>query len=168
MSRGRGARDARILWAPWRSAFILGPRKPGCVLCAAKRARGARPDRVVDRGRRAFTLLNLYPYTNGHLLIAPYRHVGDLAQLTAPEWAELLHLSRRAIRRLRAALHPKGFNLGLNLGRAAGAGVQGHLHLHIVPRWPGDTNFMPITGHARVMSQSLDALARILARPARR
>ncbi len=158
------------LWAPWRSAFLLQPRKPGCIFCAATRRQGSRrhPDRVVARRPHAFALLNLYPYNNGHLLIAPLRHVGDLTRLRLREWEDMLRLAQHLIRRLRAALRPQGFNVGLNLGRTAGAGIPGHLHLHIVPRWPGDTNFMPVVGNTKVISQSLDALYTLLTRPGRR
>ena len=123
---------------------------------------------MVARGRRTFALPNLYPYNNGHLLLAPVRHVGALEALTPQEWAELLVLLRQLMRRLRARLHPHGFNIGLNLGTVAGAGFPGHLHLHLVPRWRGDTNFMPILAETKVLSQSLDALARLLAAPPRR
>ena len=153
------------LWAPWRSAFLFRPRKPGCIFCAARRSKDDRRHRVVARGRRAFALLNLYPYNNGHLLVAPLRHVGSLARLTEAEWGDLLRVSRRLLARLDQGLRPSGYNLGFNLGRVAGAGIPGHLHLHLVPRWPGDTNFMPVIGQTKVISQSLDELYRLLARP---
>lgn len=108
-------------------------------------------------------MLNRYPYNNGHLMVVPYRHVGRLEQITAAEWTDLLAVSQALTRRLRAALRPDGFNLGLNVGRTAGAGFPGHLHLHLVPRWKGDTNFFPILAHTKVISQSLDELYRLLA-----
>lgn len=150
------------LWAPWRNTFLTQKRTRRCIFCAAKRAGSDQVRRVVARGRGAFALLNLYPYTNGHLLIAPYRHVGRLEQLTDAEWLELGRLTRRLIARLREALRPQGFNIGLNLGRVAGAGIPGHLHLHIVPRWQGDTNFMPVVSGTRIISQSLDRLYALL------
>ena len=155
------------LWAPWRSAFISRRKQPrGCIFCAAKRHPAEdRKRHVIARGRRVLALLNLYPYNNGHLLVAPYRHVGRFESLSAEEWAETLRLTQRLLRRLTATLHPHGFNIGINLGRASGAGIPGHLHLHLVPRWTGDANFMPIFGGARVISRSLDELYRLLTGP---
>ncbi len=168
------------LWAPWRAPYITHlDRRPlrGCLFCRARRAgtargvasssesRRATHDRrhwVVHRGRRAFVLLNLYPYNNGHLLIAPLRHVATLAELTEAEILELWRLAARFIQRLDRQLAPHGYNVGLNLGRPAGAGVLGHLHLHIVPRWDGDTNFMSVTAGTKVISMSLDQLYRLL------
>jgi ATP adenylyltransferase len=132
----------------------------------AKRSRRDRRHHVVARGEETFALLNRYPYNNGHLMIAPYRHVGALASLRPAEWTEMLRLARRLTSRLREVLHPHGFNLGVNLGRAAGAGIPGHLHLHVVPRWTGDTNFFPILSQTKVISQSLDELYTLLAGPA--
>lgn len=109
-----------------------------------------------------FALLNKYPYNNGHLMVAPYRHVGTLELLRAEEWSEILRMSQRLTKRLTETLKPHGFNMGLNLGRAAGAGIPGHLHLHIVPRWNGDTNFMPVLAQTKVISQSLDELYTVL------
>ena len=150
------------LWAPWRSAFLSRKRGGRCIFCAAKRSNADREHHVVARGAQAFALLNLYPYTNGHLMVAPSRHVGDLEALTAQEWADMFRLAKRLITRLRTTLHPHGFNVGLNLGRVAGAGIPGHLHLHVVPRWRGDTNFMPVVSGTRVISQSLDHLYALL------
>lgn len=129
-----------------------------CFFCKAKRSRDDRGHHVIARSRTAFALLNRYPYNNGHLLIAPYRHVGDLTSLTVAEWTNMFHLSRRLLTTLQRRLRAHGFNVGLNLGRAAGAGVPGHLHLHLVPRWTGDTNFMPVLTHTKVIAQSLDEL----------
>ena len=158
------------LWAPWRSALLA--QKPGkrCIFCAARRAprRRDRGQYVVARGRHVFALLNLYPYNNGHFMIAPYRHVGRWTALRPQEWTECLTLGQRLTRRLERTLHPHAFNVGFNLGRAAGAGIAGHLHLHVVPRWHGDTNFLPILGGTKVISQSLDAVYELLAaRPER-
>jgi ATP adenylyltransferase len=153
----------RRLWAPWRSAFLSQPPARGCFFCAAKRVTAQdRARLVVARGREAFVLLNRYPYNNGHVMVAPYRHVGALERLRPQEWAEMHTLTQAMIRRLRRGLRPHGFNLGVNLGRTAGAGVPGHLHLHVVPRWNGDTNFMPLLGGAKVISQSLRELYTLL------
>lgn len=150
------------LWAPWRSTFVSRRKHGRCIFCIAKRSRRDRQHHVVARGEQVFAILNRYPYNNGHLMIAPYRHVGDLASLRAAEWAEMLRLVQRLTKRLDHALHPHGFNLGLNLGRVAGAGIPGHLHLHLVPRWTGDTNFFPIVSQTKVISQSLDELYTLL------
>ena len=155
------------LWAPWRSAFISQRKRPGCIFCIAKRSRQDRQHQVIARHAHVFALLNRYPYNNGHLMVAPYRHVGGLAALREPEWMGMLQLSRRLTDRLHRVLHPDGFNVGLNLGRAAGAGIPGHLHLHIVPRWNGDTNFMPVLTHTKIISQSLDELFTLLGVPQR-
>ncbi len=157
-------REIRRLWAPWRHAYIAsqGGRPRGCIFCAAKRARNDRAVQVLFRGRTVFALLNRYPYVPGHLLIAPYRHVRRLSQLTAEEAAELLLAAARMEQTLTRAMRPHGFNVGANLGRPSGAGIPGHLHLHLVPRWTGDTNFMPVIGRTRVISDSLDALYDVL------
>lgn len=153
------------LWAPWRAPYITHlDRRPlrGCLFCRARRATNDRRHWVVHRGRQAFVLLNLYPYNNGHLLVAPLRHVATLAELKEAEMLELWRLANRFIQRLDRHLAPHGYNVGLNVGRPAGAGVLGHLHLHIVPRWDGDTNFMSVTAGTKVISMSLDQLYRLL------
>ena len=163
----RSRDDRNQLWAPWRQRYLTRATPGRCIFCAAKRSTDDRRHHVIARGRRVFALLNRYPYNNGHLMVAPYRHVGRLESLSPAEWAESLRLLRRLLRRLTTALHPHGFNLGVNLGRAAGAGIPGHLHLHLVPRWSADTNFMPVLAKTKVISQSLDELYRLLtARPA--
>ena len=155
------------LWAPWRSRFIRTSlkRRRACIFCRAASRGDDRTRHVVGRGEHVFCLLNRYPYTNGHAMIAPYRHVGQLERLNEPEWLEMLRMSRQLLQRLRRVLHQQGFNLGMNLGRSAGSGIPGHVHLHLVPRWVGDTNFMSIAGDARVLSQSLDELYGLLKEP---
>ena len=157
------------LWAPWRSQFLVKPSSRRCIFCVAKRSAADRRHHVIARGTQVFALLNLYPYNNGHLMIAPYRHVGTLESLRVGEWSDILRMGQQLTKRLTVALKPHGFNLGLNLGRTAGAGIPGHLHLHIVPRWNGDTNFMPVLTKTKVISQSLDELYTLLtsSRPAR-
>ncbi|PIQ84548.1 MAG: HIT family hydrolase [Candidatus Omnitrophica bacterium CG11_big_fil_rev_8_21_14_0_20_63_9] len=161
-SRRADAAALRRLWAPWRSVFLTHSKPRGCFLCASVRARPVQGHHVMAKGRQAFVILNRYPYNNGHVMIAPVRHVGRLERLQPTEWLEMLALSQRVLKRLNRRLHPQGYNLGFNLGRAGGAGVPGHLHLHIVPRWNGDTNFMPVLGQTKVISQSLDVLSRLL------
>ena len=143
------------LWAPWRLAYVSGEKPAGCVLCAKHDGADDAEALVVARGEHAYVVLNLYPYNNGHLMVVPYRHVADLAELTADESTECQALLVRAIGVLRAAMGPGGFNVGLNLGEAAGAGIAQHLHWHLVPRWEGDTNFMPVVADVKVMPQHL-------------
>lgn len=147
-----------ILWAPWRMEYIKRPRKSGCFLCRSLRSRADRRNGVVLRGRTCAVVLNRYPYTGGHLMVAPLRHVAALQDLKPAELNEMMRLTICSLDRLQEALQPHGFNVGLNLGEAAGAGLKDHLHLHIVPRWNGDTNFMPVLGKTQVTPVSLEAL----------
>lgn len=144
------------LWSPWRMQYIQEakevPDDAGCVFCSIPQAEA---DRVLTRGQLAYVVLNKFPYNPGHLLIVPLRHVGDLEDVTAEENAELQLLLQRSIGALRRTSEPHGFNVGLNLGRIAGAGIPGHLHWHVVPRWSGDTNFMPAVGETRVLPELL-------------
>ncbi len=151
------------LWAPWRSKFITQPGKKRCFLCTAARSHHDRQHYVIAKEPQVFALLNLYPYNNGHLMIAPRRHVGTLEAMTSLEWLGLFRLSQQLISRLKRTLHPHSFNLGFNVGRDAGAGLPGHLHLHLVPRWRGDTNFMPVFTGTKVISQSLEHVYTLLA-----
>ena len=155
------------LWAPWRSGYLLHRGRRRCIFCLARRSTADRQHHVVRRGRHVFALLNRYPYTNGHLMIAPYRHIGRLTSLNSREWHGMLQLAQQMTQRLRGFLHPHGFNIGLNVGRVAGAGFPGHLHLHLVPRWHGDTNFMPVLAETRIIAQSLEELYDRLASGAR-
>jgi len=143
------------LWSPWRLAYITGASggDVGCVFCNTSRPGG--DDLILARGRVCYVILNLYPYNNGHLMVVPNRHVGTLASLTAEEQAELMRLTRRAEIALTEAYRPQGLNVGMNLGRPAGAGILDHLHVHLVPRWNGDTNFMSVVGHTRVLPEEL-------------
>lgn len=154
------------LWAPWRSGYVSTARRPegpkGCLFCRKGRSKKEKSDQVLVHGAHAFSLLNKFPYNNGHLMVAPYRHVARVGDLREEEWLDLWRLADDAIGRLDKAFSPHGYNLGVNLGRTAGAGIPGHLHLHVVPRWTGDTNFMPVTAHTKVISQSLEAAYRAL------
>ena len=150
-----------ILWSPWRYDYIKsgssdehGP--PSCVFCALKEATGDDESRaILHRGRHNFVVLNIYPYISGHLLIVPYEHLGELDAAPKETTDELMDLAKRAQTLLREAYRPHGFNLGMNLGRSAGAGVADHIHLHIMPRWTGDTNFMSTIGETRVIPEDL-------------
>lgn len=152
----------RPLWAPWRIEYITRPKEGECIFCAAAAGDDA-GGLVVERGARCFTLLNSYPYASGHVMIAPYRHLAGLEDLDDPELLGLMRLARRAMQGLREVMSPDGFNVGLNLGAVAGAGVADHLHLHVVPRWQGDTNFMPVLADTRVLPQALNATRELLA-----
>jgi ATP adenylyltransferase len=153
-----------LLWAPWRMEFIAGPREEGCFICHAARSDGGDAERLVlFRGRRALVMMNRFPYANGHLMVAPVRHGETLADLSGEEAAEILGLAGRCTTILGSAFGAAGFNLGFNLGKVAGAGVVDHLHLHVVPRWLGDTNFLPVIGETRVMPEYLATTFRKLA-----
>jgi ATP adenylyltransferase len=149
------------LWAGWRSQYIASSgadsADDGCVLCRVLAAPDEREALVVWRGDHSAVILNAYPYTSGHLMVMPLRHVGDLAELDEEEADELFRGARRAVAAVKDAYDPGGFNLGANLGRAGGAGVPGHLHLHVLPRWNGDTNFMTSVAETRVLPESLSA-----------
>jgi len=155
------------LWAPWRLHYVTtaaaAPKASVCFLCDGVAASDDRGNLIVHRGPHSAVFLNLYPYNNGHLLVAPLAHKSTLAELNPDELLDLQLVVRRCVAVLQDRLNPDGFNVGLNLGRSAGAGLPGHLHWHVVPRWNGDTNFMPVLGDAKVISQSLEALYELLA-----
>lgn len=146
-------------------AYVTGSKtSSGCVFCVSRQANNAEDERrhIVYRGEYAFIILNLFPYNPGHLLIVPYRHTADLLGLTADESGEMMGLAQRAIRALQTEDGPQGYNLGMNLGCIGGAGIANHLHLHLVPRWEGDTNFMPIIGGTKVLPELLSSTAKRL------
>jgi ATP adenylyltransferase len=146
------------LWSPWRLTYVTGGTSTAqCIFCEAAEAADA--PLVLHRGTHAFVILNLYPYNNGHLMIVPRRHIATLAEATADELQELIGLTRRSEIVLTEAYAPHGLNVGINLGKAAGAGLADHLHIHVVPRWSGDTNFMTVVGIVRVLPETLDATA---------
>ena len=147
------------LWTPWRRAYLEGAdsHSTGCFLCAhAADTAHDREHLVLFRAASVFVVLNLYPYNSGHLMVAPYAHLGDFPRLEPATAAELMEVTQRAVDALRQVYAPDGFNLGMNLGKSAGAGVPDHLHMHVVPRWNGDTNFMPVVGETKVLPESLD------------
>jgi ATP adenylyltransferase len=147
------------LWTPWRLAYVSGGSEAGeCIFCTALESADAAP-LIVFRGASCFVILNLFPYNNAHLMIVPKRHVAALATLSGQERAELMQLAADAETAITEAYAPHGMNMGINLGKPAGAGVPGHLHLHVVPRWNGDTNFMSVIGHTRVLPEELPQTA---------
>lgn len=145
----------QILWAPWRIEYILGPKEAGCIFCDKPKQSNDRDNFIVHRGELAFVIMNKYPYNNGHLMAVPYRHESAFDRLSAEEMAEMMALLQKSSRALQRIMRPHGFNIGMNVGSAAGAGIDDHLHFHIVPRWSGDTNFMPVVGHTKVISEGL-------------
>ena len=146
-----------ILWAPWRIEYIADASKnEGCVFCERFADSEDTQNLIVHRGRTGFVIMNKYPYNNGHLLIVPYLHTAEMADLDGDDRLELFHLLEVSQEVLSEVMHPQGFNIGMNLGRLAGAGIVEHLHFHLVPRWGGDTNFMPIVGHTKVISEALE------------
>ncbi len=154
----------RPLWAPWRIDYIRQEKADECFLCRIFAETKDRENLLLHRGKTCAILMNRYPYNSGHLLVAPYRHIAELDGFTAEEVTEMAALSARAVDVLREAMAPQGFNIGYNLGEAAGAGLKDHLHQHIVPRWVGDTNFMPVLGGPRVMPEALEATYDLLAK----
>ncbi|MBO8137236.1 MAG: HIT domain-containing protein [Desulfotomaculum sp.] len=144
------------IWAPWRTVYIGKDRGSECIFCEKLNSTADEENYVLLRGEKTFVILNLYPYNNGHLLVAPKRHVGDITELDNEESLELFQMTQKMVAVLRKAFNPDGFNAGVNLGKIAGAGIPGHFHIHIVPRWGGDTNFMPVIGDVRVISEGLD------------
>src|SRR5919109_3437025 len=147
------------LWRPWRMAYIKGAeRHETCFLCNAAEAspENDKDNLVVARGSTAFVILNLYPYNTGHLMIATYRHVGELDELSHEELDEVWTWTRRSVAAHREASQPQGFNIGINLGTVAGAGIPGHIHVHVAPRWGGDTNFMPVVGDTKVLPEMIE------------
>jgi len=145
------------LWAPWRMAYIGGPRSAGCLLCDLPRETHDRENLILHRGPRTYVVMNRYPYNNGHLMIVPYQHCAELGQFSADVSVELIEECDRATRVLRRLFDAEGFNVGINLGKAAGAGIAEHVHMHVVPRWVGDTNFMPVLADTKVMPDYLEA-----------
>ena len=150
------------LWAPWRLAYVSSAAPPTdgdpCFICRGLAASDDRAQLIAQRTAHSVVVLNRFPYNNGHLLVAPKAHKGDLQELDATEILDVQLTLTRMVQVLDALMHPEGYNIGLNLGRAAGAGLPGHLHWHVVPRWSGDTNFMPVLGDVKVIAQALDAL----------
>ena len=154
----RGVANYRI-WAPWRLPYVKDASKDsdeGCIFCTAPAENDDHRTLIVHRGVRCFVILNKFPYTNGHLMVAPYEHLATLPELDSETAGELMALAQRAMVVLDETYSPNGYNAGLNQGRIAGAGFADHIHLHVVPRWAGDTNYMPVVGDTRVMAQSLE------------
>jgi ATP adenylyltransferase len=148
------------LWSPWRYPYLTGQKPQGCIFCLMAAGSADKEPRdeetlIVFRGEHNFVVLNRFPYTSGHLMVVPYRHVADLAGLTDAAANELMALTRAAERHIRWLYHPDGMNLGMNIGESAGAGIAGHIHMHVLPRWTGDANFLSTVGQTRVLPEEL-------------
>ncbi len=145
------------IWAPWRIDYILSKKPAGCIFCDKPRENKDEENLILLRGKNHFMIMNAFPYNNGHMMVVPYRHTATLAGWSAEEQQEMMELADLGVELLRRAMRPDGFNLGINMGLVGGAGVADHIHLHIVPRWNGDTNFMPVLADTRVISEHLRA-----------
>ncbi len=144
------------LWAPWRITYILNvDARDECIFCSRPEGEPSEENLVLHKGRFNFIIMNLFPYNTGHLMVAPYRHVRNLEELDGEELKEMMELVSLSIKALKKAYKPDGFNVGMNLGRVAGAGIDDHIHMHVVPRWNGDTNFMPVLGYTKVIPEGV-------------
>jgi len=150
------------LWAPWRSKYIYSRKRTGCIFCGAKNEKDMKKRYILDSSEHSFSMLNLFPYNSGHIMVAPYRHVKSLELLSGEELSDLINFVNKAKLLIDKKLKPSGYNIGLNIGKVAGAGFAGHVHIHIVPRWTGDMNFMPIITDTKIVSESLEAMYRVL------
>ena len=145
----------KMIWAPWRIEYIRQAKPQGCILCDKPKENNDETNKILFRGKYNFVMMNNYPYNPGHLMVVPYRHTANLEDLTAKENLELTEILTRSVKALKTALKPAGFNIGINLGKVAGAGIDDHIHAHVVPRWNGDTNFMPVCADIRVVPQAI-------------
>jgi ATP adenylyltransferase len=147
--------DGKRLWAPWRLQYLRGEKSSDCIFCSKPALGDDEQALIVARGTGCYVMLNAFPYTSGHLMVAPFAHVGDLRRLDPETTTELMELTKRSLDAVGRVYGPEGFNVGMNLGEVAGAGFAEHLHMHVVPRWKGDTNFMPAVGDTRVIPEAL-------------
>lgn len=152
----------KTIWAPWRSKFIYKRRHDICIFCKARDSRSRKKSFVIEKTEHSFSMLNLYPYNNGHIMVVPKRHKSSLEKLSLSELADLMGLLNKTTGLLSRVLRPEGYNIGVNIGKVSGAGFPGHVHIHVVPRWEGDTNFMPVFSGSKIMAESLDSLYRRL------
>lgn len=146
---------SEILWAPWRMEYILGVKESGCIFCTRINQENDRDNLILFRAEKNFVIMNKYPYNNGHLMVVPYRHTSEFDSFSDAEKLEMMNLVSKSMTVLKKTVSPDGFNVGLNIGKIAGAGIDDHLHFHIVPRWVADTNFMPVVGQTKVISEGL-------------
>jgi ATP adenylyltransferase len=149
------------LWAPWRSKYIYSRKIKKCIFCGSQTAE-MKSKYIAAKSKHSFAMLNLYPYNNGHVMVSPYRHVNSLELLSDEEIMDMMRLVNRIKALVDMRLKPDGYNIGINIGKAAGAGFAGHVHIHVVPRWTGDCNFMPVVSDTKIVSESLDAMYELL------
>jgi ATP adenylyltransferase len=143
------------IFAPWRYKYVSNPDSEGCIFCKAASSDDDKKSGVLFRGKYAFVIMNVYPYNNGHIMVAPYKHTGNFEELSEDEMLEMSVILKRWQKVIKKAMNPDGFNIGINLGRIAGAGFEDHLHYHLVPRWSGDTNFMPVISDTKIVPMSI-------------
>lgn len=148
----------KYLWAPERAEYILGPKEKGCIFCNALKMKNDKKALIVYRGIKTFVIMNKYPYNSGHVMVVPYRHTGTVLRLDDEESLEMMQTLQLTVKAIKKSLHPESFNIGMNMGRGSGAGVPGHMHMHVVPRWPEDTSYMPVIGKTRVVSFGHDLI----------
>ncbi|MCH6559681.1 HIT domain-containing protein [candidate division KSB1 bacterium] len=146
---------SEILWAPWRMEYMLGEKESGCIFCTRINQDSDKENLILLRGENNFVIMNKYPYNNGHLMVVPNRHTSEFDSLSDPEKLEMMNLVSKSMNVLKKTVNPDGFNVGMNIGKIAGAGIDDHLHFHIVPRWVADTNFMPVVGQTKIISEDL-------------
>mgnify|MGYP003393239003 FL=1 len=144
------------LWSPWRMKYVLNNKTKGCIFCKMSEEKRDKKNYILYRGEHGYIIMNLYPYNNGHLMIVPYKHTHTIEKLNKAEASDFIELTGKSVAALKEAFSPDGFNIGMNLMEAAGAGIEAHIHMHIVPRWNGDTSFMPVLFETRVIPESLD------------
>jgi len=151
-----------IIWAPWRAEFVLAEKEEGCILCNRLKMEDSVKNLIVYRGDKCAVIMNKFPYNSGHTMIIPIRHIAFIEELTHEESTEFFDLTRKTVAALKNGINPHSMNLGMNLGEGSGAGIPEHLHMHVVPRWNGDTNFMPVIGNTKVISVPLEPVYKIL------
>jgi ATP adenylyltransferase len=156
--------DRKLLWAPWRAEYILGEKEKGCIFCNRLKQKSDKKNLILYRGKSTFVILNKYPYNSGHSMVVPFRHIGCLDELEKAEALDFFETIRLTVRALRRIFNPDSFNIGMNMGKGSGAGIPEHVHMHIVPRWNEDTNFMPVIGETEVVSFPLGMIYKKLKR----
>ncbi len=145
------------MWAPWRMEYIKGEKTSGCIFCSALKAYKDKENLILLRGKHSSVMLNKYPYSNGHIMVFPHEHVADIALLDTKGLVDTFSTLRDSVALLKKAISPEGFNIGINMGKCAGAGIKDHIHIHVVPRWEGDTNFMPLIGEVKLINEHLSS-----------
>jgi ATP adenylyltransferase len=154
-AQGSGGKEMKVLWAPWRMEYILGEKEKYCIFCVKPHEKSDRDNLILYREKNVFVIMNKYPYNNGHLMVVPYFHTSSFEGLNPEMLNDVMRVTKYCVDCLAQAFHPEGFNIGINIGKAAGAGIEEHLHMHVVPRWGGDSNFMAVTGEVRMIPEHI-------------